>query len=73
MSVYRTTGPLVFSLAAFLVWGRVRWGGDREVDNVPSFDLSIIPAVSWNGGSFDSMPTLAEVISHLPAGILAGL
>ena len=34
---------------------------------MPSFDFSLIPAVPWNGGAFDSMPKPAEVISHLTA------
>ena len=40
---------------------------------VPFLDLSIVPAVPWNCGSFDSMPKPAGVLSHLPAGIWAGL
>ena len=34
---------------------------------MPSFDLSIIPTVSWNSGAFDSMPKPAKVNSHLTA------
>ena len=39
----------------------------------PCFDLNIVPAVLWKCGAFDSLPKTAGVISHLPAGVLAGL
>ena len=36
---------------------------------VPCVDLSIVPAVPWNCGAFNSMPQLAGLIPHIPAGI----
>ena len=34
---------------------------------MPCFDLSIVPAVTWNSAAFGFMPKLAELISELPA------
>ena len=46
--------------------------GARIAGLVPCLELRIVPAVPWNCGAFDSMPKPAGV-SHLAAGILAGL
>ena len=35
--------------------------------------LSIVPEVPWIHGALDSMPKMAGVILHLPAGLFTGL
>ena len=44
------------------------WNEDSEDIAGSYFELIIVSAVPWNCGAFDSMPTSAGVISHLPGG-----